>query len=75
MNIKDIKKVNELHLKAMDKSGYALIEKDKFNFTEAKRLYKEAFELEKEAAQLIPPDLENEPSRSLVIHQLKLRMN
>jgi hypothetical protein len=58
--------VNELHPKAMDLADEAFGLRRSGHEAEARKLFLQALKLEREAAQLLPPDEETEPSRSIL---------
>ena len=63
----NIEVLNEQHRTAMDLAGEALLVQQRGNFEEAKKLLRQAYDLERDVAQqLAPTDIE--PSRS-VIHR------
>ncbi len=68
MSPDEIKKAHELHNKAMYKVEIAIIEKHTKGGDpeKVKKLYAEAFELERQAAEMVPIAAENEPSRSIL---------
>lgn len=61
-----MKKVNELHNKAMDLTEQALLLQRKQQQVAANQLFKEAFDLEKSAAMLMINKYEIEPTRSIL---------
>jgi hypothetical protein len=61
-----MEKVHELHEKAMEISDLAEIERLKKNHVKSLRMYQEAFELEKQAAELLTGRKDVEPTRSVL---------
>jgi len=60
------KKCNQLHQKAMSFADKALLNEKKDKFSQAKKQYEKAFQLEKKAAMLLVADYAIEPSRSVL---------
>ncbi|HEY0772021.1 MAG TPA: NB-ARC domain-containing protein [Sphingobacteriaceae bacterium] len=60
--------IRQLHREAMDAAGLAFIAKRQGNEVEAFKLFRRAYELEVQAADLVVNDLSNEPTRS-VLHR------
>lgn len=58
--------VRELHEKAMVAVQNAIVEKEAGNITLSKKLYQDAFELEKKAAHKLPKEQKSEPTRSII---------
>lgn len=61
------KEINSLHRRAMEIAETALIEQFGANPDKAKKLFKEAYQLEKKAALSIQAISESEPSRSILL--------
>jgi len=58
--------IMNLHKQAMDFAELAFLEHVRGNYPEAIRLFKEAYDLEKIAAEATPDDITAEPSRSIL---------
>lgn len=68
--------VNLLHSKAMDVAESAFIQKIRGNLRQARDLFVEAFELERDAAMQLEKDLQAEPTRSVLFRSAaSLAMN
>lgn len=64
----DVQLVNSLHEKAMDHAGRAFHADIHGQFAIAEDLFREAYKLEKEAAEIVASDIQAEPSRSVLLH-------
>jgi hypothetical protein len=62
-----MKQLIELHNQAMDQAEMALMAKLKGDFSQFKILTREAFENERRAAELACQDINNEPTRSVLL--------
>ena len=68
--------VSYLHSKAMDVAESAFMQKMRGNLLQARDLFVEAFELERDAAMQLEKDLESEPTRSILFRSAaSLAMN
>lgn len=63
----DSQLVNILHDKAMDFAGRAFHSNIHGHYATADELFQEAFQLEKQAAELVAPDIRAEPTRSVLL--------
>lgn len=59
--------VNDIHEEAMDLAEEALLQKKRGNRKEATRLFERAFQLEKQAAELVALEFKLEPTRSVLL--------
>ena len=59
--------INELHNNAMELAGQALHADLHGDYAGAKSLFKDAFDLERQAALLVVPDANAEPTRSILL--------
>jgi hypothetical protein len=59
--------INALHTKAMDFAGRAVQAELKADYGAAKRLFRRAFDLERQAAEAVAPYTDAEPSRSVLL--------
>jgi hypothetical protein len=62
-----VARVNALHQEAMAHAASAVDANNRGDLTIAKKLFRKAYDLEKEAAKCVAPDLEAEPSRSILL--------
>ena len=58
--------VRELHNKAMELAQLAMVARHNLEWKKAESLAKRAYKYEAQAAELIPEDLESEPTRSIL---------
>jgi len=58
--------VNDLHPTAMDLAESAFLARKSGQFEEAKTLFLQALELEQQAAAILPPNEDSEPTRSIL---------
>src|SRR5689334_14289473 len=62
-----ITEINALHAKAMELAGRAFQADLHAAYAAAETLFREAFELERQAAEAVAPDHNAEPSRSVLL--------
>lgn len=60
------RQINSLHLKAMELAGRAFQAELRAEYDGAKALFREAFDLERQAAEMLTADLAAEPTRSIL---------
>jgi len=58
--------INQLHQQAMELANKAMLANKQKEMTKSKAYFKEAFEMEKQAAMMIMFDFSKEPSRSVL---------
>lgn len=63
----DVQLVNSLHERAMDCAGRAFHANIHGQFSDAEDLFREAFELERQAAEIVAADITAEPTRSVLL--------